>query len=99
VQRHELLATLSELKLRGMVAAFDETVVQGLRLRRSAEEILADLLRAEAAERRSRSIRYRLGVAGLPVMKDLGELQLRGIAGERGAGPKPARGQLPRREA
>jgi hypothetical protein len=26
-----------------MVAAFDETVVQGLRLRRSAEEILADL--------------------------------------------------------
>ena len=71
MQRHELLATLSELKLRGMVAAFDETVVQGLRLRRSAEEILADLLRAEAAERRSRSIRYRLGVAGLPVMKDL----------------------------
>jgi DNA replication protein DnaC len=71
VQRHELLATLSELKLRGMVAAFDEAVVQGLRLRRPVEEILGDLLRAEAAERRSRSIRYRLGVAGLPVMKDL----------------------------
>ena len=71
MQRHELLATLSELKLRGMAAAFDEAVVQGLRLRRPVEQILGDLLRAEAAERRSRSIRYRLGVAGLPVMKDL----------------------------
>ena len=92
MQRHELLATLSELQLRGMVAAFDETVVQGLRLRRSAEEILVDLLRAEAAERRSRSIRYRLGVAGLPVDEGPGELPLRGVAGERGAGPQPARG-------
>ena len=54
-----------------MAAAFDEAVVQGLRLRRPVEQILGDLLRAEAAERRSRSIRYRLGVAGLPVMKDL----------------------------
>ena len=71
MQRPELLATLSELKLRGMAAAFDEAVVQGLRLRRPVEQILGDLLRAEAAERRSRSIRYRLGVAGLPVMKDL----------------------------
>ena len=71
MQRHELLAAMGELKLRGMMAAFDEAVVQGLRLRRSVEEILGDLVRAEAAERRSRSIRYRLGVAGLPVMKDL----------------------------
>ena len=71
MQRHELLALMGELKLRGMVAAFDEAVVQGLRLHRRVEEILGDLLRAEAAERRSRSIRYRLGVAGLPVMKDL----------------------------
>lgn len=92
MQRHELLATLSELKLRGMVAAFDETVVQGLRLRRSAEEILADLLRAEAAERRSRSIRYRLGVAGLPVMKDLESFRFEESPVKRGAGPQPARG-------
>ena len=49
MQRHELLATLSELKVRGMAAAFDEAVVQGLRLRRPVEQILGDLLRAEAA--------------------------------------------------
>ena len=75
MQRHELLAAMGELKLRGMMAAFDEAVVQGLRLRRSVEEILGDLVRAEAAERRSRSIRYRLGVAGLPVMKDLDDFR------------------------
>jgi DNA replication protein DnaC len=62
---------MGELKLRGMAAAFDEAVVEGLRRRRQVEEILADLLRAEAIEREARSIRYRLGVAGLPVMKDL----------------------------
>jgi DNA replication protein DnaC len=71
MQRHELLALMGELKLRGMAAAFDEAVVEGLRRRRQVEEILADLLRAEAIEREARSIRYRLGVAGLPVMKDL----------------------------
>lgn len=71
MQRHELLALMGELKLRGMAGAFDEAVVQGLRRRRQVEEILADLLRAEATEREVRSIRYRLGIAGLPVMKDL----------------------------
>jgi DNA replication protein DnaC len=71
MQRHELLALMGELKLRGMAGAFDEAVVQGLRRRRQVEEILADLLRAEATEREARSIRYRLGIAGLPMMKDL----------------------------
>jgi len=71
MQRHELLAALGELRLRGMVAAFDEAVVQGIRQRHTVEEILGELLRAEAAERQSRSIRYRLGIAGLPEMKDL----------------------------
>ena len=71
MQRHELIAALGELRLRGMAAAFDEAVVQGIRQRRTVEEILAELLRAEAAERQSRSIRYRLGIAGLPEMKDL----------------------------
>jgi hypothetical protein len=55
VQRHELLATLSELKLRGMAAAFDEAVVQGLRLRRPVEEILGDLLRARQNDGAARS--------------------------------------------
>ncbi len=71
MQRHDLIAAMGELHLRGMAATFDETVVQGIRQRRTVEEILGELLRAEAAERQSRSIRYRLGIAGLPEMKDL----------------------------
>jgi DNA replication protein DnaC len=71
MQRHDLIAALGELRLRGMAAAFDEAVVQGIRQRRTIEEILGELLRAEAAERQSRSIRYRLGIAGLPTTKDL----------------------------
>lgn len=71
MQRHELIAAMGELHLRGMAAAFDEAVVGGIRQRHTVEEILAELLRAEAAERQSRSIRYRLGIAGLPQMKDL----------------------------
>jgi DNA replication protein DnaC len=71
MRRHELIAAMGELRLRGMAAAFDEAVVQGVRQKRTVEEILGELLRAEAAERRSRSIRYRLGIAGLPAMKEL----------------------------
>ena len=71
MQRHELISALGGLRLRGMAAAFDEAVVHGIRQRRTVEEILGELLRAEAAERQSRSIRYRLGIAGLPEMKDL----------------------------
>jgi hypothetical protein len=85
---------MAELKLRGMVAAFDEAVVQWLRLRRRVEEILGDLLRAEAAERRSRSIRCRLGISRPAGHEGPGELPLRGVAGERGAGAQPARRHL-----
>ncbi len=70
MQRHHLIAAMSNLRLRGMAAAIDEAVVQGIRQRRTVEEILCELLRAEAAERQSRSIRYRLGIAGLPEMND-----------------------------
>ena len=62
---------MGERRLRGMAAAFDQAVVQGIRQRRTVEEILGERLRAEAAERQSRSIRDRLGIAGLPEMEDL----------------------------
>ena len=62
---------MKSLRLLGMAATFDEAVVAGVRQRRTVEEILAMLLNAEAAERQSRSTRYRLGIAGLPEMKNL----------------------------
>jgi DNA replication protein DnaC len=54
-----------------MRAAFDEVLATGVKHRDTTEKILLDLLTAEAAERRLRSIRYRLGLARFPLDKDL----------------------------
>ena len=71
MHRHELIETLRTLKLNGMAAAYDEAVVQGSRRKQTVEEILAALCQAETAERKVRSIRYQMGIARLPVQKDL----------------------------
>jgi len=69
--REQILARLGELKLKGMLAAYDEIVSLGLRKRATPEKIVHELLVAEAAEREASSIRYRLGQAKFPVSKDL----------------------------
>ncbi|MFZ5797757.1 MAG: IS21-like element helper ATPase IstB [Thermodesulfobacteriota bacterium] len=71
MHRHELIETLRALKLYGMAATYDEAVVQGSRRKQTVEEILAALCQAETAERKIRSIRYQMGIAKLPVQKDL----------------------------
>lgn len=69
--RDEVLEALTALKLHGMRAAFDEVLATGVKQRHTPEKILLELLGAERAERRVRSIRYRLGIARFPVEKDL----------------------------
>ena len=71
VQRHEMIAAMGSLGLKGMAGAFDEAVTTGVQRKRTAMEILADLLRAEAAHRHAASIRYRMSAAKLPVVKDI----------------------------
>ena len=71
MQRHEMIAALGELGLKGMASAFDEAVTTGLQRNRPAMEILTDLLRAEMGHRHAASIRYRMTAARLPVVKDL----------------------------
>ena len=71
MQRHEMIAEMSGLGLKGMASAFDEAVTTGVQRKRTAMEILADLLRAEAAHRHAASIRYRMSAAKLPVVKDI----------------------------
>jgi DNA replication protein DnaC len=71
VLRDHVLETMASLQLHGMRAAFDEVVAAGLKHRDTPEKILLDLLSAESAERRLRSIRYRLGQARFPIDKDL----------------------------
>ena len=67
------MAMLGELKLAGMRAHFDDIVTQGRKRQRSFEVVLGDLLRAEIAEKQARSIRYQLGIAKLPLAKELSE--------------------------
>lgn len=69
--RDGVLEALTTLKLHGMRAVFDEVLVTGVKQRHTPEKILLELLSAELAERRLRSIRYRLGLARFPVDKDL----------------------------
>ncbi len=69
--RIEVLNAMDELRLTGMRAVFDEILTTSLKQRNTPERIILDLLQAEIAERTSRNIRYRLGLAKFPVEKDL----------------------------
>lgn len=71
MQRHEIVAALKTLGLKGMIAAFDDAVTNGIRRERTIMEMLGDLLRAETAHREAASIRYRMTAAKLPAIKDL----------------------------
>jgi hypothetical protein len=71
MQRHEMMAAMAELGLKGMAGAFDEAVTAGLQRKRTMMEILTDLLRAETTHRHAASVRYRMSAAKLPAVKDL----------------------------
>ena len=61
---HELLEMMAELSLSGMRTVYDEIMRDGLRRQHAAQQILGDLLAAEVAEKKARSIRYQLGPPG-----------------------------------
>jgi DNA replication protein DnaC len=73
--REKVMTAMAEVGLYGMKATFDEVIAAGTRQRATAEKVLLDLLEAELAERRIRSIRYRLGLAKFPVDKDLDQFE------------------------
>jgi DNA replication protein DnaC len=71
IERHQILEAMTELKLYGMRASFDEIAGKGLARREELYPLLASLIRAEVTHRQSRSINYRIGSAKFPVLKDL----------------------------
>jgi len=73
MERAELMAMMAELSLSGMRTVYDEIMRDGLKRQRSAQQILGDLLAAEVAEKKARSIRYQLGAAKLPLARTLTE--------------------------
>jgi DNA replication protein DnaC len=63
------MEAIGTLGLYGMKATFDEILAAGIKSRATPDKILCDLLEAEMAERKVRSIRYRMSLAKFPVDK------------------------------
>jgi DNA replication protein DnaC len=71
MDRIEVLELMAKLKLCGMRAAYDEVMTAGIKRRHEPPRILGDLLAAEIAEKQTRSIKYQLTIAKLPLAKDI----------------------------
>jgi len=69
--RDQILEAMGALRLLGMKSYLDEVLAAGIKQKKTSEKILLELLSAELAERRVRSIRYRMGLAKFPMDKDL----------------------------
>jgi DNA replication protein DnaC len=78
MERHDVLDMLGTLQLSGMRAAYDEIVPTGVKRQHSFERILGALLKAEIAEKHARSIRYQMGIAKLPLAKEIEEFVFKG---------------------
>lgn len=73
MQRAELIDLLGALKLVGMCSQLDEILTRARKRKLAIEVILGELLQAEIADKQMRSIRYQLGIAKLPLAKELTE--------------------------
>ena len=74
MERHEIMEimeAITELKLYGMRAGFDEITGKGMARRDDIYPLIASLIRAEHIHRQARSISYRIGGAKFPVLKDI----------------------------
>ena len=78
MERTDVLELMSTLKLYGMRAAYDEVMTTGIKRRHEPPRIVGDLLSAEIAEKRARSIKYQLTIAKLPLAKDIDDFDFAG---------------------
>jgi len=73
MERAELLEMLATLQLASMRSHLDDILARGRKRRYSTEQVLGELFKAEIAEKQARSIRYQLGVAKLPLARELAD--------------------------
>jgi DNA replication protein DnaC len=71
MDRSDILELMAQLKLFGMRAAYDEVMAAALKRRYEPARIIGELLAAEIAEKKARSIKYQMTIAKLPLAKDL----------------------------
>jgi DNA replication protein DnaC len=78
--RNDILELMEKLKLRGMQSVYDEVLSNGRKSKSTPEKIILELLKAEATERYIRSIRYRMGQARFPALKDIDSFDFTGAS-------------------
>ena len=65
-------ATLDQaVDMYGRRATFDEIIANGLKRRRPVQHIIGELLKAEIAEKKARSIKYQMTIVKLAMAKEL----------------------------
>lgn len=84
MERQDILSAMTELKLLGMRASFDEIVGKGMARRDEFYPLIASLIRAEHTHRQARSISYRITGAKFPVLKDLDKFAFAGTVVDEG---------------
>ena len=77
-ERSEILEMLARLQLSGMRATYDEIVTMSIKRQQGVERVIHALLKAEITAKQARSINYQLGVAKLPLAKEIAELSFEG---------------------
>ncbi|HET7411067.1 MAG TPA: IS21-like element helper ATPase IstB [Pararhizobium sp.] len=78
MERTDILATMAALKLYGMKAAYDEIIANAVKRQHEPQRIIADLLKAEIAEKQARSIKYQMTIAKLPSAKEIEDFVFNG---------------------
>ena len=78
MERSEVLDMMGQLQLAGMRAAYDEIVSVGVKRQHGVEKVIGALLKAEIAAKQARSINYQMGIAKLPLAKELANLDFNG---------------------
>ena len=73
MERHEVLAMMTALKLAGMRTAYDDILADGLKRRHPVQQIIGTLLQTEVADKQARSIKYQMTSAKLPTAKELAD--------------------------
>ena len=78
MERSTILATMGELKLFGMRAAFDQLITTAVKRQHEPQRVIGDFVAAEIAEKQARSIKYQVAIAKLPLAKDIGDFSFAG---------------------
>lgn len=78
--RNDILELMEQLKLRGMQSVYDEVISNGRKSKSTPEKLILEMLKAEAAERYTRSIRYRMTQARFPALKDIDGFDFKGVS-------------------